>query len=165
MNTSTTLLIIGTVVLLAFWIFWIINMARNRQQAPDRKPFETNQLYDFETAPEASIYPEDTTVVPPNDIKLSGDDAANLIASWGVEREMLDKAAQELGIEIDPMDLVLRLYESSDQVRFHDIPIKAMQGSCRLQLQPQNAYYVSLGAMDNTRFIPILTSNTVIKHN
>jgi hypothetical protein len=141
-------------------------MMRNSQQFQSRKPHnESNQLFQFEAAPEVGVYPADGEHLAQNSINLSGQDAANLKAYWGLDEKMLEDVVRELDIDIDQPDMVLRLYESSDLVRYHDIPVKNLKGCCRLQLQPFKAYYISLGVMDSNRFIPILTSNTVIKNH
>jgi len=158
------ILLIATVIFIFYWFYWIVSMMRRSQQPILRKPYnEISQIQEYEFAPEVSVHHADENYLAHNSINISGQDAANLKANWGLEQDKLDEVARELDIDIEQHELVLRLYESSDLVRYHNIPVKTMKGSCRLRLQPHNAYYISLGIIGNNRFIPILTSNTVMK--
>ena len=151
------------IIVLSLLIYRVLSTMKD-QRSGSSNAYNFRHAYNFEIAPELGAYPEMEIHVDPNTIKLLGQDAAHLKAHWNLEQNLLDEVAQETGLQIDPSsDLFLRLYESSDLLRYHDLHITNMKGRCKLVLHPLNAYYISLGIMDNRRFIPILTSNTVIK--
>lgn len=152
-------------VFIVFLLYWFVKMVGKPQPSDLRKPYnQTDSVQKFEFASEVSLYPADENQVARNSINISGERADDLRACWGIEQNRLDEAAQEMNIDLKESELVLRLYESSDQVRYQDIAAKRNNGCCRLRLQPYNAYYASLGLMNSNRFIPILTSNTIIKN-
>lgn len=162
----TPLLFISiAVIVLSLLVYWVLSTIKDPQSPNSGNPDnDFRYAYDFEIAPELSVYPENKLHLDPNTIKLSGQDAAHLTVYWNLEQEMLEKTAQETDLHLDASyNLVLRLYESSDLLGYHDFHITRMVGCCRLQVHPSSAYYVSLGILDNQRFIPVITSNTVIK--
>jgi hypothetical protein len=156
---------IGAAIFIAFLLYWLVNPAGKSQKTNLNQPYnQVGSLHQFEFASEVSLYPADENQLAKNSINISGERADDLRACWEIEQNRLDEAAQAMNIALEESELVLRLYESSDQVRYQDIAAKSNNGCCRLRLQPYNAYYVSLGFMNSNRFIPILTSNTVIKN-
>lgn len=159
MTATSLIFILLAITAIGIVVYWIFTSER---EVPGGN-FD-RQAFSFETAPELTVNPPNEIDLEPNSIKLVGKDSKNLIAYWHMEKDFLQQATRDSGIEMDDSNnLYLRLYESSDLLRYHDIHVNKMKGRCRFQLHPQNAYYVSLGIMNNKRFIPILTSNTVMK--
>ncbi|MEA1960143.1 MAG: hypothetical protein U9N81_02420 [Bacillota bacterium] len=161
----TPLLFISIVIIvLTLLVYWVTTTIKEApKEDKQEKDYNLRNAYRFEIAPELAVAPEQETIVSPNTIKLSGEDAAHLRAFWNLERDRLQEVTDDLGFNNDSPDLVLRLYESSDLLRYHDIQVENLKGRCLLHLHPLKAYYVVLGIMDQKYFIPILTSNTVIK--
>ena len=162
----TPLLFISiAVIVLSLLVYWVLSTIKDSQKPNLRNPNDDSRYaYDFEFAPELSVYPESKIQLDPNTIILSGQDASHLAVYWNLEQEKLKKTAQETGLHLDASyNLVLRLYESSDLLGYHDFPITNLKGRCRLQVHPSSAYYINLGILDNYHFISVLTSNTVLK--
>lgn len=99
-----------------------------------------------------------------NRIELTTNDNAGFKACWHLEPDILNEKMNEAGFLLDSPNLVLRLFESDDQLRHHDINVSKTKGCLSLFLQPQRAYYVSIGIKTAEQFIPILSSNTVMKY-
>ncbi len=151
------------VIILSLLTYWVLSTMQDQKKS-SREIYKFRHAYDFEIAPELTLNRETKTHVAPNTIILTGQDAAHLKAHWNLAEDMLEKVERETGLQVEPSsDLYLRLYESAELLRYHDLQVSNLKGRCALHLNPFKAYYVSLGIMDNKRFIPILTSNTVIK--
>lgn len=120
--------------------------------------------FDFEIAPELMPYPGDNLshlngvensiqIVPERDFWL---------VCWKLDQATLNEDEMQDNQEAN---LVLRIYESSDMLRHHDIHVNKLEGCCRLHLQAHRAYYASIGSMENNRFYPIAFSNTIIPNH
>jgi len=110
--------------------------------------------FDFEIAPELMPYPGDNfsqlhgvensiQIVPERDFWL---------VCWKLDHGMQNEDEMQDNQEAN---LVLRIYESSDMLRHHDIHVNKLEGCCRLHLQPHRAYYASIGSMEGNRFFPV----------
>lgn len=145
------LFIIISVLVLSLLVYWVLS-------SKDRRPIPIDRTFYFEAGPELSMEQID---LPPNTIVIRGDKADRLIAYWHLSKERFEEASHSQ--QLDPSELILRLYEAGDRLRYDDVQVDTLQGRCKLQLQPGNAYYACLGVMDQQRFIPLLTSDTIIR--
>jgi len=156
--------IMGTLFLavLALVVYWLILAVQ--------KPVDTNQWttlrelsygFNFETAPEIMAYPSEGLSEVVNSIQLIRVQDSWL-ACWAMQEELLEEKREEFGMNVGEIELVLRIYESSELLRHHDVKIDRLKGCCQLYIQPYKAYYVGLGLMQSRKFEPVLVSNTVI---
>lgn len=150
--------IILVAVVLSLMVYWVLTTMKGDEDLHTKIP----RFY-FEVAPELASYGESELYVPQNSIKFIGHDAKSLFTYWNLSQEQFEKLAAENQVKADPERIVLRLYEVTEWLRYSDIHVKSLSGRCRFELQPGTAYYVVLGLTARSKFIPLLTSNTIKK--
>lgn len=150
--------IILVAAVLSLLVYWVLSTIKESEDIQTKIP-----RFNFEVAPELATYGESELYVPQNSIKFIGNDAKSLFAYWNLDQEQFTKIAAENQIKPEPERVVLRLYEVSEWLRYSDIHVKSISGRCRFELQPGVAYYVVLGINSKSKFIPLLTSNTIKK--
>lgn len=150
-------------VFMAVVIYWFLTTVLRRETSVNDNIYPDNRTFNFEAAPEFMSYPANEIEFnqSENNIKLIKVQDS-WIACWTAQEELFNKLDPKEGIDNHLNDLALRIYESSDQLRHHDLPINKLQGSCKLYLRSHNAYYVSLGIKKGQKFHPLLVSNTII---
>ncbi|HRX21996.1 MAG TPA: DUF4912 domain-containing protein [Syntrophomonadaceae bacterium] len=150
------LFIIMVVAALSMLIYWVLaNIDTTGNVIPP------NNRFRYELAPELSIYGESDLYVMENTVKLSGNDAKNMLAYWNLSQTKFTEEVLRAQIKPDPDKIVLRLYEVNEGRTHFDIKARSLAGRCRLELQPGNQYYLQLGFHNREKFIPLLTSDTV----
>ncbi len=150
------LFIILVVAALSLLIYWVLaNSDSNAKAIP-----KTNR-FNYELAPELSIYGESDLYVMENTVKFSGNDAKNMLAYWNLSPARFEQETRLEKIKANPDKLVLRLYEVNEWRTYYDIKVRSLSGRCRFELQPGNYYYLELGFHHRDQFFPLLTSNTI----
>jgi len=155
---------VGFLVFFALVIYWFL---KTLSRPADHKQGGRELRYglDFESAPEIMAYNTETAAELENHLKLVMVDDA-WMACWSINKNFLEeKQAEEASSGQRGQEMVLRIYEAGDQLRYHDIQTRKLSGCCRLYLSKYRAYYVSLGIKRGKNFSPVLVSNTVIPNS
>lgn len=147
------IMVVGALSLLIYWVLANIDTTQNVVPKANR--------FNYELAPELSIYGESELYVMENTIKFSGNDAKNMLAYWNLSLTKFEQEIRPEKIKPDPEKIVLRLYEVNEWRTYYDIKVRSLSGRCRFELQPGNYYYLELGISHRDKFIPLLTSNTI----
>ena len=161
--------ILGTLflVFMAVVVYWLLSAVRRPVDTYHWRTLrELSYGFDFETAPEIMAYPTemiDKDKIENNIQLIRVQDS--WLACWNMQEELLGVKKEEAKIKDGDNEIVLRIYESSDFLRYYDIRIERLRGCCKLYLQPYKAYYVSLGFKKRKKYHPVLVSNTVIPNN
>ena len=143
--------------ILILLLYWILSTYRNDESSSGHK-----QDYKFEVAGEFAADTEFDRSLPENTIKLIQEEHHCLLAGWNLQEAKLTELAGENRVDANPEHICLRLYESGNLLHHSDMNVSSIQGSCRLYLQGENAYYACLGIKEDQLFIPLLTSNTIM---
>ncbi len=157
--------VMGTIFLafLALVVYWFLTIVQKPADTDQWKTLrELRSGFDFEAAPEIMAYPiEGISETDTNNLKLVRV-KDSWIACWSIQEGLLREKKAEAGGAKEELELVLRIYESGELLRHHDIKTTKKNGCCRLYLRPYCAYYVSLGLTRSKNFYPLLVSNTII---
>ncbi|HOV70527.1 MAG TPA: DUF4912 domain-containing protein [Clostridia bacterium] len=149
------LFIVIVTATLTLLIYWVLTTLKE-----PGAPSLPAQRFRYEFAPELTA---EELYLARDSIKLVGDHARDVYVYWNLSRATWETKTAELGIKPNPECLCLRLYEAKDWLQYYDIKLSSIAGKLKLELQPEAAYYVSLGCKHKNRFVPLLTSNTVKK--
>ncbi|MDD4802990.1 MAG: hypothetical protein PHF24_08640, partial [Syntrophomonas sp.] len=68
-------------------------------------------------------------------------------------------------INPDMRRIFLRINETGIQYHYNDMWVGTIAGESRFLLEPQKAFYATLGIKLHQRFIPILNSSTIMLHD
>jgi len=154
----TPLLFISIVaVILTLLIYWVLNTIEN-----DEKKITIPSNFDFEAAPELALNVADEFYLAQNTIKIQRSDDEYGLAYWNLSRSKWEEFCAQYGMSPDMWRIVLRVNEAGEQFHYSDMWVRTIAGQCRFHLQPQKAYYASLGIKRGKRFIPILNSPTIM---
>ena len=154
----TPLLFISIVaVVLTLLVYWVLNTIEN-----DDKRITRPSTFDFEAAPELALNAADEFYLARNTIKIQRSDDEYGLAYWNLERSQWEEICAQQGMSPDMRRIVLRVNEAGEQLHYSDMWVRTIAGQCRFRLQPQKAYYVSLGIKRGKRFIPMISSHTIM---
>ncbi|MDD3365564.1 MAG: hypothetical protein PHZ03_11330, partial [Syntrophomonas sp.] len=153
----TPLLFISIVaVVLTLLVYWVLNTIET-----DQKRITKPSTFDFEAAPELALNVADEFYLARNTIKIQRSNDEYGLVYWNLERSKWEKICAQYRMSPDMQRIVLRVNEAGEHLHYSDMWVRTIAGQCRFRLQPQKAYYTSLGIIREKRFIPILTSNTI----
>ncbi len=154
----TPLLFISIVaVVLTMLVYWVLNTIET-----DEKRMTRTSIFDFEAAPELALNVADEFYLARNTIKIQRSDDEYGLVYWNLSRSKWVEICAQYGMSLDMRRIVLRVNEAGEQLHYSDMWVRTIAGQCRFRLQPQKAYYASLGIKREKRFIPILSSNTIM---
>lgn len=154
----TPLLFISIVaVVLTMLVYWVLNTIET-----DEKRMTRTSSFDFEAAPELAFNTVDEFYLARNTIKIQRSDDEYGLVYWNLSRSKWVEICAQYGMSLDMRRIVLRVNEAGEQLHYSDMWVRTIAGQCRFRLQPQKAYYASLGIKREKRFIPILSSNTIM---
>ena len=150
------IIIVATILtLLVFWVLSTVKDSKPTRLRPDH--------FKYEFARELTMEGETELFLAQNTIKISGEHASYIWVYWNLSREKWEEVAAEHGLKPSMDRLRLRLYEANEWLNYYDIQVKSIAGKRRLELQPEVAYYITLGFKNKDTYIPILSSDTVKK--
>jgi hypothetical protein len=154
----TPLLFISIVaVVLMLLVYWVLNTIET-----DEKIITRLSNFDFEAAPELALNATGEFYLAQNTIKIQRSDDEYGLAYWNLSRSRWEEFCVQYGMSPDMRRIVLRVNEAGEQFHYSDMWVITIAGQCRFRLQPQKAYYASLGIKRGKRFIPILSSPTIM---
>ncbi|PKM78399.1 MAG: hypothetical protein CVU90_02560 [Firmicutes bacterium HGW-Firmicutes-15] len=157
----TPLLFISIVaVVLTMLVYWVLNTLE-----ADEKRITRPIRFDFEAAPELALNTAAEFYLARNTIKIQRNDDEYGLVYWNLSRAKWEEICSDCGVSPDMRHIVLRVNEAGEQLQFSDMWVKTIAGQCRFRLQPQKAYYATLGIKRRNRFIPILTSSTIMRQS
>lgn len=155
----TPLLFISIVALvLTLLVLWVVNTIET-----DERRLTTIGAYDFEAAPELALDLSDEFYLANNTIKIKRSDDEYGVVYWNLGQSKWKEVCAQYGTNPDMRRIVLRINGAGEQCDYSDIWVRTIAGQYRFRLQPQKAYYASLGIKRGTAFIPILTSSTIMR--
>jgi hypothetical protein len=155
----TPLLFITLVtVVLTLLVYWVLNTVENDEKIKTRP-----NRFNFEAAPELALNVADEFYLARNTIKIQHSEAEYGLVYWNLERSRWEEICDQNGISPDMRRIVLRVNEAGEQFHYSDMWVRTIAGQCRFRLQPQKAYYATLGIKSGQRFIPILSSSTIMR--
>jgi len=157
--TPLIFIVIVTVVL-CLLVFWVLNTIKH-----DNKNSAAVRNFNFESASELAINSADEFYLAQNAIKIQRCEGEYGLAFWNLSRSRWESICAEQGISQDMKRIVLRVNEAGERFNYSDMWVRTIAGQCRFHLQPETAYYVTLGIQHRKRFIPIFTSNTIIRQS
>jgi len=155
--TPLIFIVIVTVVL-CLLIYWVLNTIKQ----DNKKTFSARSLY-FESASELAINSPHEFYLAQNAIKIQRCEGEFGLVFWNLSRTKWESICAEQGISPDMKRIVLRVNEAAEHFNYSDMWVRTIVGQCRFHLQPETAYYVTLGIKHRKRFIPIFTSNTIMR--
>lgn len=156
----TPLLFISIViVVLTMLFYWVLDTAEKDTQS------KRNSSFAFEAAPELAPQFADAFYLARNTmrIKHSHDDYG--LVYWNLERARWEEICAQNQINPDMRRIFLRINETGIQYHYNDMWVGTIAGESRFLLEPQKAYYATLGIKLHQRFIPILNSSTIMLHD
>lgn len=154
------LFIIIVAAVLSLLIYWVLNTIKDNNI---RKT--VTRRFDFEIAPELAIQDTNEFYLAQNTIKIQRNEGEFGLVFWNLSRDQWEKFCAEQGLKPDMRRIVLRVNEAGERANYSDMWVRTIAGQCRFRLQPQTACYVILGIKYQKRFIPIFTSNTIMRQS
>lgn len=152
------ILIVAAVLTLL--IYWVLNTIKDE----GKRKTKLHHL-DFESAQELSVNAASEFYLAQNAIKIQPSNGEYGLAYWNLSRAKWEDINAEYGMTPDMKHIVLRVNEAGELVHYSDMWVRTIVGQCKFPLQPHTAYYVTLGVKHRKHFIPILTSNTIMRQD
>ena len=157
--TNSLIFVIITAAFLALLGYWILDYLATDETA--RVPVER---FNFESASELAVNETDEFYLGQDAIKIKLAENDFGLGFWNLSKSKWQEVCDQNGGKPDIGSLVLRLTEAGEMVHYADMWVKTTAGQHRFKMKPLHSYYLTLGIYNNRRFIPILTSNTIMLH-
>ncbi len=145
-------------VILSLLVFWILNTIQNTETAVPPKG-----AFSFESAAELGMHDVGEFYLAQNNIKIQLCKESLGLVYWNLDKAKWEEACAVYGIKPDIRRIVLRVNEMGEKIHYSDMWVGSFAGQYRFRLEAHKTYYVSLGVKYRRRFIPIITSNSIIQ--
>lgn len=145
-------------LILALLVYWVISTLNyeNKLNEHHNLRYETASELSYGFAVRNGLSPRE------NELKLIRLDEMQLLAGWNISQEKWEEKAKAVDHGVHESNITLRVYYTSNSVKSFDIPVKSLRGSHELFYRSGTSYYVALGILNGSAFIPVIFSNTIM---
>ncbi|MDR1616289.1 MAG: hypothetical protein LBR98_04695 [Syntrophomonadaceae bacterium] len=148
---------------LIFLLYWILKNPETGDKTYLRN--KARNVFWWETGEELVNRLNPRVYLPPDSMKLLNITEKQAVVYWRFSDEKWERLNERANTPSEKyLQLILRLYQVKDWVNTWDITVNEAQGSLNFLLMPETFCYCSIGKKENSKFCPVMTSNTIKKN-